>query len=71
MFLWRKDVTKEVFIEKLDDNKMRKIPYRIIYVKWPNFSRTILISDQIWEASFVYDWLIDKKSFENIEKCRR
>lgn len=68
LYFWRDDINMELYVEKLEKEKMRKIPYRIIYLKWPNFWRTILISDQIWEASFVYDWIIDKRDFKIINK---
>jgi hypothetical protein len=30
--------------------------------------KTIVVSDQIWEATFIYDWLIDFVSFKENHK---
>ena len=68
LFLWRKGITIKVYEEKLNADKMRKLPYKIIHIQWWKFSRTILISDQIWQATFVYDWIIEASIFQNIKK---
>jgi len=68
LFLWNKDITIDASKEKLDNNKVRKFPYKIVQIQSSNFSRTILISDQIWEITFVYDWIIDTEEFQNIKK---
>lgn len=68
LFFWRKDVQIKTYVEKLDSNKIRKSPYYIINIIWKDFSKTLLISDQIWEATFVYNWMIESDKFVEIEK---
>lgn len=58
----------KIYEETLTNNKIRKIPYRIIIVNTNNFKKTILVSDQKWEASFVYNWIIRAEKFENAKK---
>lgn len=68
LFFWRKDVQIKTYMEKLDSNKIRKSPYYIINIIWGDFSKTLLISNQIWEATFVYNWMIESGKFAEIEK---
>lgn len=68
LFFWRKDTEIHIYKESLDIKRMRKSPYHIINIKWKNFSKTILISNQIWEATYIYDSLIEPEQFREIEK---
>ncbi len=54
--------------EKINTDRMRTIPYLIVQLnkKWKE--RTVLISDEIWQASFVYEWILEPDDFLNIEK---
>ncbi len=70
LFFGNKNVKIDVFIENLNKDKMRKVPYKIIHFYWNQFSRTFLISDQVWEVSLIYDGIIELKedNFINISK---
>ncbi len=60
------DVTQ--YEESLNPERMRKIPYQIYHIeKWEN-QKTVLISDQIGQATFVYDAIIHTDIFKSIEK---
>ena len=67
--LWYKpsDIIK-IFVENLDTNRMRKIPYNIYYLDKSGMKKSVLICDQIWQATFVYEEIIDTDIFQNIEK---
>ncbi|NUJ97810.1 hypothetical protein HGA92_03440 [Candidatus Gracilibacteria bacterium] len=70
LFFGNKNVKIDVFIENLNKDKMRKIPYKIIHFYGNQFSRTFLISDQVGEVSLVYDGIIEinEDNFINISK---
>ena len=57
-----------IYEEKIDKDIMRQYPYKIIYISEWNIDKTVLISDEIWQATFVYDWIIRIEKFENYEK---
>lgn len=45
--------------ETLEKNQMREIPYRIVYIRTPRGIRTVCVSDQIGEKTYVYDGMVD------------
>lgn len=51
-----------------EDNRMRNFPYNITHLRHGNIQKTILISDEIWQATFVYDWLIQEQHFREYSK---
>ena len=67
--LWYKpsEIIK-VSVENLNANRMRKIPYNIYHLDKSGLQKTILICDEIWQATFVYEGIIDTENFQNIEK---
>jgi hypothetical protein len=56
------------FEETLSPERMRKIPYQIYHITTKNIQKTVLISDQIGQATFVYDTIISPEIFQIIEK---
>ena len=50
------------------ERRMRTFPYKIIYLQEWEISKTILISDEIWQATFVYEWLIREDNFHEYSK---
>ena len=58
----------KISVENLDSNRMRKIPYNIYHLNKSGLQKTILICDEIWQTTFVYEGIIDSKEFLNIEK---
>lgn len=62
-----------VTIEDLDNDQMRSIPYRIVHVRDSTIPsqdriRTICVSDEIGEQTFVYDGFVDLTAFRSAEK---
>ncbi len=53
--------------EKLDKNRMRQYPYKIVHILGDN-PKTITISDQIGQATYVFDGYISLVDFINAEK---
>ena len=66
--LWFDFSTLKEFEEKLNPQRMRKIPYTIYHLLDENINKTVLICDQIWQATFIYDGIIDPAIFQIIEK---
>ncbi len=66
--LWIEEDEVERKKESLDPDRMRKLPYFIYHIKTKDLEKTILICDEIWQATFVYDWIIDPEKFQEIEK---
>jgi len=56
------------FEEKLNPERMRKVPYQIYHIISENIQKTVLISDQIGQATFAYDKIISPEIFQIIEK---
>jgi hypothetical protein len=56
------------FEETLNPERMRKVPYQIYHIMTNNLQKTVLISDQIGQATFVYDTIISPEIFQIIEK---
>ncbi len=54
--------------EKVSKKKYRTFPYHITQIKFKKRSLTVLICDEIWEATYIYNWFIDTKEFTKIEK---
>jgi len=50
------------------DNRMRVFPYKIIYLRDWDIEKTILISDELWQATFVYEWIIREDNFADFSK---
>lgn len=50
------------------DKRMREIPYKIIYLREWDVEKTVLISDEVWQATFVYEWIIREDNFANFSK---
>lgn len=67
-FWYKQSEIIKVSVENLDSNRMRKIPYNIYHLNKSGLQKTILICDEIWQATFVYEGIIDSKEFLNIEK---
>ncbi len=68
LFIGNNNVKIDTFIEELNKKQMRNIPYNIIYFYWEWFSRTFLISDEVWQATFAYNWIIEWKYLKTIKK---
>jgi hypothetical protein len=68
IFIWVKDIEIKKYKEKNNTKKMRKFPYYIINILWKDYSKTLLISNQIWEVTFVYNLVITPEHFVNVEK---
>ncbi len=64
LFFWKKDVDLKIYMENVDSSKVRNSPYFIINIYWNNIWKTILLSNKIWEATFIYNTIIEPKSFE-------
>jgi len=57
-----------IFEEELNSNRMRKTPYKIIYIEKDWVQKTIAICDEIWQATFVYNWFINRYAFRESSK---
>lgn len=58
-----------VFKEKVDKKSgRRKSPYKIIYIHNWEIDKTILICDEIWQATYVYNGIIDPTYFREFKK---
>ena len=67
LFLNNKDIKIKISEEILNKTK-RKLAYNIIHIYWKKINKTILISDQIWQATFIYDWLINPSFLKTVWK---
>ncbi len=54
--------------EQLNPKRMRQIPYKIYHIENWGTQKTVLICDQIGQATFVYDAIIEPAIFQVIEK---
>ncbi len=54
--------------EKVSRKKYRHFPYYITQIKLKKRTLTVLICDEIWEATYVYNTHVDKEEFKKIEK---
>jgi len=50
------------------DKRMRKFPYKIVYLTINDIQKTVLISDEIGQATFVYEWVIVDHYFTEFSK---
>lgn len=48
-------IIDKIYCEQENESRMRVIPYKIIYVEVLGRIKTIAISNEIWQATFVYD----------------
>ena len=56
------------YLEALNKNRVRRLPYRVVVIKIKGKSLTIVINDQIWEWTYVYDWIIEPSILSNVSK---
>ncbi len=66
--IWYESSNIQQFEEELNKDRMRRIPYQIFHLKEEDNQKTVLLCDEIWQATFVYDWLIDPLIFQSIQK---
>ena len=57
-----------IYEEKLNKDRMREKPYKLIYLRTNWVNKTIVISDEIGQATFIYDWLINLELFNKNSK---
>jgi len=68
LYFWEEGFNIKVSEEKLNEKQLRKVSYKIIHFSTYNKNKTILICNQIWQATYIYDWIIDVNIFQNIIK---
>lgn len=54
--------------EKQNIRRIRKGQYKIIYISQDKIQKTIVISDIIGDATYIYDWLIKIEKFRDLKK---
>ncbi len=65
---WVKISEIVVYEEKKNKRRIRKKPYKIIYISQDSIEKTIVISDTLWEATYIYDWIIKIDKFRDNKK---
>ncbi|MFK7780575.1 MAG: hypothetical protein QM490_05585 [Candidatus Gracilibacteria bacterium] len=54
--------------EKINSNRMRHIPYKIFHLQNQDNQKTVLICDEVGQATFIYDGIILPFAFKEVEK---
>ncbi len=66
--IWIEFENIKPFVETLNQKRMRKVPYQIYHIDSWEYKKTVLICDQIGQATFIYDSIIAPEIFQIIEK---
>jgi hypothetical protein len=62
------EILGKIYEETINEDRFREYPYKIIHIEVNGKKKTILVSDEIGQITFVYDGNIDKLSFKNAIK---
>lgn len=66
--MWYDTSKIQQYEEKINPERMRQIPYQIFHLTDENNKKTVLICNEIGQATFVYDWIISTSNFQDIQK---